>query len=380
MIAGSAPVVSVGELAALLNQTLEFAYPNIVVRGELAEFRVSRGAWVYFDLKDEVARVPFFGSVRALPGPLENGMMLEVRGAPRFHPRWGFSVNVASIQISGEGSIKKAADLLKAKLAVEGLFDPERKRALPYPPARIGLITAAKSAAYHDFVKVLGERWGGIGVLFCDAQVQGDDAPRQIAEALSAFNQMPDPPEVLVITRGGGSAEDLQAFSQEQVVRAVAASRVPTLVAIGHEADVSLAELAADRRASTPSNAAELLVPDRRAAARQLGIHRQQMFDMTAQIISQNRKELSYRAARLGEDADRAVHAARTKLASARQLIEAFNPSAALRRGYVLVSKEQKLVRSGKELAAGQHIDVQMHDARLQAEVISVTMEGYEQK
>lgn len=375
---GSAPVVSVGELAVLLNQTLEFAYPSVVVRGELSGLRVGRGAWAYFDLKDEVARVPFFGSVRALPGPLEDGMVLEVRGTPRFHPRWGFSVSVISIQVSGEGFIKKAAEMLKHKLAAEGLFDPERKRPLPYPPARVGLVTAAHSAAHRDFVKVLGERWGGIEVLHCDVQVQGEAAPQQIVAALSMFNQMPDPPEVLVVTRGGGSAEDLQAFSQEWVARAVAASRVPTLVAVGHETDISLAELTADRRASTPSNAAELLVPDRRAASNYLSSQRRQLADLAAQVIIRNRKELASRAAYMDENVRRVVHAAQANLSSAKQLLEAYNPSAAIKRGYALVRKGQKAVRSGHELSAGERIDVQMRDVRLQAEIISVTMEKYE--
>ena len=263
--------LTVSEFVAVLNQTLEFAYPNVTVSGELANFRVSKNRWVYFDLKDEESSVKFFGTIYQLPGPLEDGMMLAVSGMPRLHPLYGFSVNVVSIRPVGEGSIKKAAKLLEAKLAGEGLFDLERKRPLPYPPTHIGLITSAESAAYRDFVKVLGARWGGIKISLIDVQVQGEVSPAQLVAAIEQFNQAAEPPEVLVVTRGGGSAEDLQAFSTEQVTRAVAASRIPTLVAIGHEVDISLAELAADQRASTPSNAAELLVPDRRAVLAGLG-------------------------------------------------------------------------------------------------------------
>jgi exodeoxyribonuclease VII large subunit len=255
--------LSVSEFVALLNQTLEFAYPHVTIAGELANFRISKNRWLYFDLKDEGAVVRFFGTVYALPGPLENGMLLKVSGSPRLHPLYGFSVSVLSITPSGEGSIKKAATLLEAKLAAEGLFDPTRKRPLPYPPARIGLIASTESAAYSDFLKVLGERWGGVTIEVIDVQVQGEVAPEQIVQAITRFNQKSLAPDVLVITRGGGSAQDLQAFSSEQVTRAVAASRIPTLVAIGHERDIALAELAADQRASTPSNAAELLLPDR---------------------------------------------------------------------------------------------------------------------
>jgi exodeoxyribonuclease VII large subunit len=141
---------SVSEFVALLNQTLEYAYPNVTITGELANFRVSKNRWAYFDLKDEEATVRFFGTIYQLPGPLEDGMMVAVRGVPRLHPQYGFSITVQHIQPVGEGSIRKAAQLLEAKLTAEGLFDPERKRPLPYPPAHIGLVASAESAAYRD--------------------------------------------------------------------------------------------------------------------------------------------------------------------------------------------------------------------------------------
>src|SRR5262249_23678661 len=156
------------EFVAVCNQTLEYAYPHVTVTGELANFRISKNRWVYFDLKDDEACVRFFGTVYQLPGPLEDGMTLAVSGVPRLHPLYGFSINVLSMRPTGEGSIKKAAQLLEAKLTQEGLFDPQRKRALPYPPTHIGLITSAESAAYRDFIKVLGERWGGVRISLID--------------------------------------------------------------------------------------------------------------------------------------------------------------------------------------------------------------------
>src|SRR4051812_49173825 len=163
---------SVSEFVAILNQTLEFAYPGVTVTGEIANFRVSKNRWVYFDLKDDNATVKFFGTVYQLPGPLEDGMMLAVRGTPKLHNLYGFSVNIMSMRPVGQGSIKKAAALLQAKLQAEGLFDPLRKRALPYPPTKVGLITSGESAAYRDFVKVLAARWGGIEITLIDVQVQ----------------------------------------------------------------------------------------------------------------------------------------------------------------------------------------------------------------
>ncbi len=147
--------LSVSDFVELLNQTLDYAYSGVVIVGELANLRVSKNRWVYFDLKDAESTVKFFGTVYQLPGPLEDGMILKVRGQPRLHNLYGFSVNVQSMRPAGEGTIKRAAELLQAKLTTEGLFDDSRKRPLPYPPVRIGLIASRQSAAYADFIKIL---------------------------------------------------------------------------------------------------------------------------------------------------------------------------------------------------------------------------------
>lgn len=364
--------LSVSDFVALLNQTLEYAYPNVVIIGELANFRVSKNKWVYFDLKDEGASVKFFGSVYNLPGPLEDGLLLKVRGQPRLHPLYGFSVNVSSIQPAGEGSIKRAAALLRAKLAAEGLFDEARKRGLPYPPAHIGLITSKQSAAYADFIKILDARWQGVVVELVDVQVQGEAAPEQITAALERFNTEAEPPEVIVIIRGGGSAEDLAAFNTEPVTRAVAASRVPTLVAIGHETDLSLAELAADRRASTPSNAAELLVPDRRQVLAELASYRLQLARQAQNRVAMARSLLQQQALALTQQLAGLLRSAQTEVKSQAQLLAALNPEAVLRRGYAIVRQNGRAVRSAKVLSAGGIVDVQISDGGFTATVGNV--------
>jgi len=359
--------VSVSEFVALLNQTLEFAYPSVVITGELANLRVSKNRWVYFDLKDELASVKFFGSVYNLPGPLEDGMLIRVKGKPRLHQQYGFSVNIMNIQLAGEGTIRRAAEILQAKLAAEGLFDEARKRILPYPPARIGLITSRQSAAYADFIKILNARWQGIDIRLIDVQVQGEPAPEQIVKALEQFNTEAELPEAIVLIRGGGSAEDLAAFSTEQVTRAVAASRVPTLVAIGHEVDVSLAELAADRRASTPSNAAELLVPDRRQVARELRQAALRLEQHGTAHIRTVRQNLT--ASRQGFDErlkfifDHQQH----QLTAAAQLLNALNPAAILRRGYAIVRQAGQPLRAAAQVKAGVIVEVQLADGRFNA-------------
>lgn len=366
---------TVSEFVAVLNQTLEYAYSNVAVTGELANFRVSKNRWVYFDLKDDESTVHFFGTVYQLPGPLEDGMLVAVSGTPRLHPQYGFSVTITRMRPTGEGSIKKAAQLLEAKLAAEGLFDPERKRPLPYPPAHIGLITSAESAAYRDFVKVLGVRWGGLRISLIDVQVQGEASPAQIIAAIEQHNAAGDPPDVLVITRGGGSAEDLQAFSTEQVTRAVAASRIPTLVAIGHEVDISLAELAADQRASTPSNAAELLVPDRRAVLASLAGYRDQLARDARQTVKDARLAVVLAGSRLHEATSQVVQNAGRKLRLQQQLLGAFDPQAALTRGYALVRRNSTLIYSGTQLSTGDDIDIRLHDVTLKAKVKEISTE-----
>lgn len=379
---GSAQDIELGvsDFVALVNQTLEFAYPNVTITGELANFRVSKNRWVYFDLKDELSSVRFFGSVYNLPGPLEDGMLLKVRGQPRLHRLYGFSVNVMSIRPAGEGTIRRAAALLQAKLAAEGLFDESRKRPLPYPPTSIGLVTSKQAAAYADFVKVLGARWGGLDIQLIDVQVQGEAAPAQITAAIEQFNARAVPPDVLVAIRGGGSAEDLAAFNTEQVTRSVAGSRVPTLVAIGHEVDTSLAELAADRRASTPSNAAELLVPDRAQARQALRAAAAQLQQSARHQFQTAREYLQNQSAAAESGVLRVFRQAETTLAAQTKLLAALDPQAILRRGYAIVRHNGRSLRSVRALQRDAIVEVQLSDGGFMAAVDEVHNSAREQE
>lgn len=256
--------LSVSDFVALINQTFDYAMPSIVIVGEVSGYNVRQGKWVRFKLKDDHSAVDFFGSTFQVRAPLEDGMMVAVVGKPRLSDKWGFSVSVQSVQPVGEGSIKRGFELLKKKLEAEGLFDESRKRPLPELPAHIGVISSTQAAGYADFIKILNQRWGGMRVEVAHTLVQGVNAPGQIQRAIEHFNSTGEPPEVIVIVRGGGDADDLAAFNDEALVRAIAASRIPTLVGVGHEIDVTLADLVCDLRAATPTNAAQLLVPDRR--------------------------------------------------------------------------------------------------------------------
>lgn len=365
-------VFSPSDFVAVFNQTLEYAYPNVIIEGELANFKVSKGKWVYFDLKDEMSSVRFFGTIYSLPGPLEDGMLVRVTGQPRLHQQFGFSINVQTIKPVGEGSINKAAKLLQTKLEKEGLFDPARKRLLPYPPEHIGLVASKESAAFADFMKIINARWGKLKIDHVDVQVQGEQAQADIVKALEHLNQLAKVPEVIVLTRGGGSADDLATFSSEQVTRAVAASRVPTLVAVGHEIDVSLAELAADKRASTPSNAAELLVPDKKEEQRHLAAASGRLISDVRHILERSTEQLSQDSKNLSQLILDQLAEIKTSLQSKHRLLSVLDPQAALKRGYAVVRSNGELVKKSAQLKRGDRLHIILSEGAVDATVDAV--------
>ena len=266
----STPLLRVSDFIALANQTLEYAFSAVAIEGEVASFKVNQNKYVFFDLKDDTGSIGCFMTVWQLRLPIEDGMKVVVTATPKLTD-WGkFSLTIKTIRPSGEGNLKRSFDLLRVKLESEGLFAVERKRPLPKAPSHIAVISSVQAAGYADFIKIINDRWGGLKIDVAQVQVQGEQAPDQIIRALRYFNAKEALPEVIIIIRGGGSVDDLSAFNDETLVREIASSRVPTLVGIGHETDTTLSELAADVRAATPSNAAQLVVPDRQEIVRHM--------------------------------------------------------------------------------------------------------------
>ncbi len=353
---GSAPTFSVSEFVAAFNQVLDFSFPEAIVVGELSSLRISKNTWVYCDVKDEGATLKCFGSVRALPGPLEDGMVLEVVGRPYLHPQFGFSLNIVAVKTVGQGTLKRAQELLLKKLSAEGLFDESRKRALPYPPESIALITSKSSAAYGDFMKIIGRRWPCLKIELVDVLVQGAEAPEQIIAAIQKVNTDFPSVEAAVIIRGGGSAEDLAAFDHEQVVRALASSRIPTLVAIGHERDTSLSELVADLRASTPSNAAEILVPDIEHEKLVVGRMHKELSSSLDEYIGALRREQANYSDSMQDLVGRKILAEKDAQKVFAKLLKASDPRLPLAKGYSIsrsmtgsVLRTAKAARQEKE-------------------------------
>ncbi|MGH7196265.1 MAG: exodeoxyribonuclease VII large subunit [Candidatus Saccharimonadales bacterium] len=368
------PVFRVSELIAVINQTLEYAYPSVIVEGEVSSFKVSKGKFVFFDLKDDEGVVNCFMMAYALRQPLEDGMKVRVIAQPKLTP-WGkFSLTVREVMPVGEGSIKRAFELLKAKLEKEGLFDPERKRVLPAIPERIGLIASVESAGYADFLKILNGRWGGLDIQVADVQVQGLGAAEQIMRAIDYFNQQADLVDVLVVVRGGGSADDLAVFNEEPLVRAVAASRIPTVVGVGHEVDVSLCDLAADVRAATPSNAAQLLVPDREALARELTQRERRLAERMANRATQLHQQAENAASSMLARLQSVLDERKRQVAQAKLVLKQLDPKTVLQRGYALVRDEKgRLVRgNAANISVGDELTVTTSHAIIKAGVKDV--------
>lgn len=256
-------VFSVSDFISIINQNFEYSYGLVEIEGEVSSFKINKDKYVFFDIKDQDGSLNCFMTVWQLRTAIEDGMKVVVLAAPRL-TKWGkFSLTIQSIRPSGEGSIKKSFELLKNKLEQEGLFSVERKRLLPEIPTNIAIISSTQAAGYADFIKIINDRWAGLKIDVADIQVQGVGAADQIIKAIEYFNQLELLPDVIVIIRGGGSKDDLSAFNDEFLVRSIASSRVPILVGVGHEIDETLADLAADVSASTPSNAAQIIVPEK---------------------------------------------------------------------------------------------------------------------
>ncbi len=263
--------LSVSQFVELINETLAVTTPSgaFEIEGEVSSFAISGGQWVRFDLKDGAAVVNCFLTVWQLKEQLADGMKIAVTGVGKLYPKYGkFSFVVQSIRLSGEGSLRRSFDLLKKKLEIEGLFDSARKRSLPRFPSRVALITSREAAAYTDFLRVAGTRWPAAEITHYHVGVQGDAAVAEVVAALEHAGARTMEFDVIIVTRGGGSLEDLHVFNTEAVARACYASRVPVVSGVGHERDVTIIDLVADIRAATPSNAAELVFPDRDDVAR----------------------------------------------------------------------------------------------------------------
>lgn len=354
--------LSVSDFIAVVNQTLEYAYSSVMVEGEVSGFKVNQGKWVFFDLKDEESSISCFMPVWDLRMELEDGMKVVVKGAPKI-TKWGkFSLTVKQAMPVGEGSIKKSFELLKKKLMVEGLFDAARKRPIPENLKKIGVISSTQAAGYADFCKIINERWGGLTILTAHTQVQGMAAADQIIRALKYFNEKAEV-DIIAIIRGGGSADDLSVFNDEALTRAIAASRILVITGIGHEIDESLADLAADVRASTPSNVAEMLTPDRQAETMRIKGNVERLNNKIVQEITMVRQDINSRLSEALRFLNQKITEAEKEIDSKKRILSGVNPEATLKRGYAIISGD---------LTEGNVVKITTSDREMEAKIVNV--------
>ncbi len=362
------PVFGVSDAVALFNQMLETATPHITVVGEVANFKVNHGKWVFFDIKDEESTLGCFMSTFSLRVAIEDGMKVVVTARPNI-TRWGkFSLTIQTIRPMGEGSIRRSFELLRAKLDQEGLFSSERKRRLPEMPQVIGVISSTGAAGYIDFTKIIGERFSGLTLQVANVQVQGDDAPQQVIAALNYFNELATPPEVIAILRGGGSRDDLVAFDDEPLVRAIAGSRVPVITGIGHEIDVTLADLVADVRAATPSNVAQLIVPARHEIVERIDSSLKQVLSQMDHTTTDLADEVNEREKGLFETIERQIDDLTRRYDTMRQVMRQLDPRAVLKRGYALVRDHMGSIVKSRPLT-GDNLTIETAHFIIETEV-----------
>ena len=327
------PEMKVGDLALALKQTLETTFGRVRVRGEISGLKIASSGHIYADLKDEDAVINMIcwrSAVGRLSVRPEDGLDVIVTGKVSSYPKSSrYQIIIDSMELAGEGALLKMLEERKKKLAAEGLFDPARKKQLPFLPRKIGVVTSPTGAVIRDILHRLQDRFP-LPVLLWPAAVQGENAAAQIAQGINGFNALPEDqrPDLLIVARGGGSLEDLMAFNEEVVVRAAAASVIPLISAVGHETDVTLIDYAADARAPTPTGAAEMAVPVRANLLAQILDDEQRLIGALSRLLVQARERVGSMAARLGDPArllemksQRFDHAAESLVRGFKQLV-----------------------------------------------------------
>ena len=354
-------VLTVTQLTGMIEGVLETAFAAIWVSGEISEITRPHSGHIYFTLKDEGAqiRAVVWRSVAArLKFHLEEGQQVICQAdLDIYPPRGTYQLIVQQVEPQGLGALQLAFKQLQQRLSAEGLFDPRHKKPLPPFPRRVGFVTSPTGAAIRDFLEVARRRLAGVQILVIPSRVQGEGAAAEIARAIQRANRLSPPLDVLVVGRGGGSVEDLWCFNEEPVVRAIFASQVPVVSAVGHEIDVTLADLVADMRALTPSEAAERVIPSADELLIRLGQFKRRMaVTLRAQVASarrhaeqlaksrvlRNPRSLLFDLAHRLDDLDQqSIRAIRRRVAVARDRftaigaqLETLSPLAVLKRGY----------------------------------------------
>ncbi len=376
-------------------------FMNVCIKGELSNYKIYPSGHHYFSLKDgggSLRCVMFRGSAMKLRYRPENGMSVLAYGRIAVYERDGaYQLQCSQLMPEGTGDLQLAFEQLKAKLSDEGLFDRAHKKPLPAMPEKIAIITSSAGAAVHDMIRILGRRWPMSKVLLLPVRVQGVEAPPEIAGAIRYANEF-KVADLIITGRGGGSIEDLWAFNDERVARAIYASEIPVISAVGHEPDVTISDYVADARASTPSNAAEIAVPDcddmrnhlnklealvSQSVDAKLRNYRERLRNIGSKSvitdpvtqIDNRRQNLDYIYRRLIAAQESIVSKSRRNFVSLAASLDAMSPLRVLSRGYTVASKESgETVKQASELKAGDKITLRFSDGEAGCTVDSLKL------
>ena len=374
-VPGATPgsAVSVMALTATARDVLEGAFMPLWVRGEVSDFKAHRNGHWYFCLRGEDAQlkcVAWSRERRRIPAPPDDGMQIVALGRLTVYPARGeMQFSVMRMEAEGDGLWRKALELTRTRLQADGLLDPARKRALPLYPRRVAVITSRDGAALRDIYAVVQRRCPSVEVVLVPAAVQGDSAPESLCYALDQVARWGDA-DVVIIGRGGGAREDLWAFNDERVARALATCPIPTISAVGHEIDMSICDLVADLRAPTPSAAAEAAVPVQSELRERLRMSAATLSALASERVTRARTCAVDRARGIARGAARRVDRSRLELESSAGRLHALSPLATLDRGYAIVrTDEGRTVRSVDGLQRGTQVDVVLRDGTAAATV-----------
>ena len=397
--------LSVSQLTAWIKRTLDQNIASFWIAGEVSNVTKATSGHVYLTIKDansQIGAVLWRSSWEKCKFDIKEGMaVLGMGKLDVYGPRGTYQVVLQRLEPQGLGPLQIAFRKLHAKLAAEGLFNQERKRPLPRFPNRIGFVTSPQGAAIHDFLEVLRRRWPQMSVLVIPAKVQGSGAAEEIAQGIELANRIEPPLDVLVVGRGGGSIEDLWAFNEEVVVRAVAASKIPVVSAVGHEIDVTLCDLVADVRALTPSEAAERIAPSRdeiletlqssqlrltsivasklrELDSRLSGLIRRPVIEQPERMLDVLVQKLDENDHRLGEAIDRRIEKRQFEFDKLASRLDTISPLKTLARGYCLAmdAKDGSIISQVSQAKVGQRLETQLSDGLLISLIEKISPSG----
>lgn len=390
------PILSVSEVTSEIKEVLEETFDDVLVMGEISNFKRHSSGHLYFTLKDagaQLSGVMWSFVARQLYFAPQDGMQVVVRGAISvYQPRGTYQISAKSMQPAGEGALFKAFEKLKKRLFAEGLFDERLKKPLPEMPKRIGIVTSDTGAAIRDLLTIIGRRFPMAEVVICPVKVQGAGAAEEIAKAIYTFNFQPNRPDVMIVGRGGGNIEDLWAFNEEIVARAIFHSEIPIISAVGHETDVTIADFVADVRAATPSMAAELATPDaeelrqyvetlqytaKHHVRQKIQAYHTQLQTLTQSYsfhrpilqLSEFKNRLEQVEDKIKRGIDIQIMQQKTQIEHLNSQLLLLNPLLPLERGFVQVLREKALVTKAEQLEKDNMITLRFIDGEHRAQI-----------